>query len=83
MVPNVLSLLVQVYIFVIFIYILLPWITPQVRYRPWYRSLGQLVEPYLGIFRRFIPPVGMLDLSPMAAILVLIILETALERAGL
>lgn len=33
--------------------------------------LRQVCEPFLGIFRRFIPMVGPLDLSPLAAILVL------------
>ena len=30
-----------------------------------------VTEPYHGLFRRFIPPIGPLDLSPIAAILVL------------
>jgi uncharacterized protein YggT (Ycf19 family) len=30
-----------------------------------------VAEPYLRIFRRFIPPIGPLDLSPIVAILVL------------
>ena len=36
-----------------------------------YRVLGSLVEPYLGLFRRFIPPIGGMDLSPIVAILAL------------
>lgn len=33
--------------------------------------LGQVCEPFLRIFRRFIPMIGPLDLSPLAAIIVL------------
>lgn len=33
--------------------------------------LRDVCEPYLRIFRRFIPPIGPLDLSPIVAILVL------------
>ncbi len=33
--------------------------------------LRQVCEPYLRFFRRFIPPLGPLDLSPMVAIIVL------------
>jgi len=33
--------------------------------------LRQTCEPYLRLFRRFIPPLGPLDLSPMVAIIVL------------
>ena len=39
-------------------------------------ALGMLVEPYLNLFRRFIPPLGGVDFSPIVAILVL----TAIER---
>ena len=33
--------------------------------------LRDIVEPYLAIFRRFIPPIGPLDLSPIVAIFLL------------
>ena len=33
--------------------------------------LHDVAEPYLRIFRRFIPPIGPLDLSPVVAIFVL------------
>ena len=33
--------------------------------------LRDVSEPYLSIFRRFIPPLGPLDLSPIVAILLL------------
>jgi uncharacterized protein YggT (Ycf19 family) len=46
-------------------------------YSRWSRAildfLRDVCEPYLSIFRRFIPPFGPLDLSPMIAIIVLVI----------
>jgi YggT family protein len=33
--------------------------------------LRDVCEPYLGLFRRFIPPIGPIDVSPIVAILVL------------
>jgi uncharacterized protein YggT (Ycf19 family) len=33
--------------------------------------LRDVCEPYLGFFRRFIPPIGPLDLSPVVGILLL------------
>jgi YggT family protein len=33
--------------------------------------LGKLCEPFLEPFRRIIPPIGMMDLSPLAAFLIL------------
>ncbi|MDM8271364.1 YggT family protein [Thermophilibacter provencensis] len=38
-------------------------------------AIGMLVEPYLGIFRRVIPPFGGIDFSPVVAILALGIIE--------
>jgi len=35
------------------------------------RILTKLCEPYLGIFRKFIPPIGMIDISPIVAIFLL------------
>src|SRR5215213_5156976 len=49
-------------------------------YSRWSRTmldfLRDVSEPYLSIFRRFIPPVGPLDLSPMVATIVLWIAGT-------
>jgi uncharacterized protein YggT (Ycf19 family) len=36
-----------------------------------FRVIGSVVEPYVGIFRRIIPPVSGFDFSPIIAILVL------------
>jgi len=43
------------------------------------RFLDDVCGPYLAIFRRFIPPVGPLDLSPMAAVIGLILLDRVLD----
>jgi YggT family protein len=47
--------------------------------QPLLRSLYDFVEQctdwYLNIFRRFIPPLGMFDLSPMVALLVLFVVN--------
>jgi YggT family protein len=47
----------------------------RIPYSRWSRSvldfLRDVSEPYLSLFRRFIPPVGPLDLSPMVATIVL------------
>jgi YggT family protein len=37
--------------------------------------LREVSEPYLRVFRRFIPSIGMIDLSPMIAIFVLLIVN--------
>ena len=43
--------------------------------------LRDVSEPYLRIFRRFIRPIGMFDLSPMVAIFVLYVAERLIYAA--
>ena len=40
--------------------------------------LGKLVRPYLDLFRRFIPPMGGVDFSPILAVLVLSFVQRGL-----
>ena len=69
-----------VYLLLLFAYILTSWV--RLPYRPWLnrvqRFLYDVCDPYLRIFRRFIPPAGPLDLSPMVAIFVLLIVQNVL-----
>ena len=50
----------------IFARIILSWIRVN-PYNPAVKFIIELTEPVLGLFRRLIPPFGMLDLSPIAA----------------
>ncbi|EGQ27265.1 MULTISPECIES: YggT family protein [Sporosarcina] len=60
----------QVYSILLVIYILMSWV-PSTRETKFGQILGKLTEPYLGFFRKFIPPLGMIDISPIAAIFAL------------
>ena len=64
-----------VYSLLILAYILTSWI--RLPYSPWLnrvqRFLYDVCDPYLRIFRRFIPPLGPLDLSPMVGLVVLFV----------
>lgn len=67
----VLLQLVYVYSILIIIYILMSWF-PGARESQIGYYLGVIVEPFLEPFRRIIPPIGgMLDISPIVALLVL------------
>lgn len=68
-----------VYMVLIFLRVLLSWI-PHIPYILWLRAIIRFIEettdPYLNIFRRFIPPIGgRLDISPIVAIILLIVLQ--------
>jgi uncharacterized protein YggT (Ycf19 family) len=62
----------QFYVILIIVYVLMSWIPVNGGIiLDLYRVLATLVEPYLGVFRRFIPPMGGMDFSPIIAIIVL------------
>ncbi|MEJ7825507.1 MAG: YggT family protein [Solirubrobacteraceae bacterium] len=77
-IAGFLSALLLVYILLIFAYILSSLIFSfggRIPYSRWSSAvlgfLRDVCEPYLGLFRRFIPPIGPIDISPIVAILVL------------
>jgi len=71
-----------VYLVLIIIRVLLTWI-PRIPYNRALRaSIGfieEVTDPYLNLFRRFLPPIGgggfALDLSPILGIILLLILQ--------
>jgi len=65
-----LSRLLEIYSFALIIYILMSWF-PGARQSTFGLFLGKIAEPYLEQFRKVIPPIGMIDLSPIVAIYVL------------
>lgn len=67
---SILSTLIYYYSWALIIYILLSWF-PNARSSSFGQFLGRICEPYLEPFRRIIPPLGMIDLSPIVAFLVL------------
>ena len=69
-----LSLLLNVFLFSIIIQAIISWINPG-SYNPVVGLLHQLTAPILDPFRRIIPPISGLDLSPMAAIIVLYLIN--------
>jgi YggT family protein len=82
------TVFVSIYILCIFAWVLLTWI--QLPYSSvaatLQRFLDEVVSPYLGLFRGRIPTIGPLDLSPIVAVIVLLVaaqLVNALIRAVL
>jgi YggT family protein len=80
------SVLFYVYLLCILAYILTSWIP--LPYNVWLnrvqRFLYDVVDPYLRLFRRFIPQLSLgglgLDLSPIFAILVLYAINAVVQR---
>ncbi len=59
------------YSILIIVYVLMSWFPKSGIFEDIYRVLGSVVEPYVGLFRRIIPPLGMVDITPIIALLVL------------
>lgn len=79
--------LFEVYIALIFIYILVNLLFSfglRAPYSRWTDAvlsfLRNVSEPYLRVFRKFIPPLGAIDLSPMIGIIVLYIARSLIHN---
>ena len=81
-IASFVNIFIWVYILLMFAYILTSWV--RLPYNPWLnrvqRFLYDVCDPYLRIFRRFLPPLGPLDLSPMVAIISLYVIQSVLVR---
>jgi YggT family protein len=86
-VADYVGTLITVYVVLIFIRILMSYF----RSIPYYRALDvflrfvtEVTDPWLNLFRRFIPPVRVgpaaIDLTPMIAVFVLYIIRTLVVR---
>lgn len=86
-VADYVSALFLVYIVLVLLNVLISWI-PRMPYNPALRATLDFIkgttDPFLNLFRRFLPPIGggglAIDLSPMVAIIVLYILSSVVVR---
>jgi YggT family protein len=87
-IAHYVSTLIVVYSVLIIIRIIIAWI-PRMPYNRYLdvvlRFVGDVVDPYLRIFRRFLPMIrigpGAIDLSPIVGLLVLSIVGGIVVRA--
>lgn len=67
---DLLKTLISFYSYALIGYILMSWF-PNARESSIGQFLARICEPYLEPFRKFIPPLGMIDISPIVGILTL------------
>lgn len=67
---TVIDVAFEVYMVLMFGRILLSWVRHN-PYQPIIRFIYEITEPVLGFFRRIIPPLGAIDISPIAAFFVM------------
>jgi YggT family protein len=68
---SLIGTLIQIYFYGILIVAISSWVGTT--NHPTVRLVNQVIDPYMKPFRRVIPPIGMIDISPMVAILVLMV----------
>lgn len=75
--PEILELCFDILLFAILIQVILSWVSPG-GYNPAASLIDSLTAPVMNPLRRLVPPIGGLDLSPMVAVVGLILLEKLL-----
>ncbi len=71
MATQIIAQVVEFYVWLIIAYVLMSWFPMPGVLADIHRAIAMVVEPYLGLFRRIVPALGSLDISPIVAILVL------------
>ncbi len=64
----------NIYMMMLFIRILSSWV-PELAQTRFMQFISFYTDPYLNLFRRIIPPLGMFDISPIAAFFALQLIE--------
>lgn len=76
MISRLVNQLFYFYYILLIIRIFLTWIQNIDWYRQPYKFISNITDPFLNIFRGIIPPIGgMLDISPIVAIILLQFLQ--------
>jgi len=77
-VQRFVSVFFQVYILLILAYVLTSWIRMPYALHRVQRFLDDVCEPYIRIFRRILPSLGPLDISPIVAVITLVVAQRLL-----
>lgn len=74
---KIIHIFFQVYTLMLFARIICSWL-PQLNQYRLMQFVSYYTDPYLNFFRRFIPPLGMIDFSPIIAFLCLSFIQNIL-----
>ena len=77
---GLILLLLQLLWFAIFARAIVSWF-PVDPNGPVVRALDAITEPILDPLRRVVPRIGMIDITPMVAILLILVIASALQRS--
>jgi YggT family protein len=74
---DLLRFSIHILIFAIFLQVVFSWINPDAPMAPFF---DVITRPFLRPLRRFIPPIGRVDLTPLVLLLILYVLEIPLTH---
>ncbi len=83
MIAEVLSKTLEIYFLVLFVRVLLSWFPNLDWGNPILSAITSITDPFLNLFRSFIPPIGGLDLSALVAFFSLTMVQRLLEQGVL
>ena len=75
---QIIRIFIEVLSFLIFVRVILSWFIMSTRNRvvtTIYQVLHQITEPILGPLHKIIPNIGMIDITPVVAIILLYIID--------
>ena len=76
-ISDLLSILLRIYAYLIIIRAFSTWF-PQFRNHEIVQTLYKITDPIMKPASKYIPPIGMIDISPMAAIFTLMLIRAQL-----
>lgn len=76
---QLVNLIFQIYTLMIFARIIASWV-PQLNEYRLMQFVSYYTDPYLNLFRRIIPPLGMFDLSPIVAFISLNFIQNIIVK---
>lgn len=77
---QLMYMMTEFYFWLLIVSVVMSWISPG--YSPFGALVHQLAEPLLAPFRRLLPPMGGLDLSPIVAFLAIQVVQILLRTAS-
>jgi YggT family protein len=78
---GILAALIQLLVLAIFIRAILSWVAPD-PYNPIVRALDAITEPILQPLRQVVPRLGMIDITPLVAIILLSVIAGLVRQSG-
>ena len=84
MIERLIFLIIDLLFILLIVNVILSWlVVAGVRndiVRQFYAASNQLLDPIMRPLRRYIPPVGMVDITPLVAFIILIVVREILQR---